>query len=726
MVHKEMAVTRPAWIRAALEGKARVESSAKVSLGRGSVVPGTRYRIIRWLGEGGMGVVYEAEHVDLGRKAALKVLLPDLCRNPEALRMFREEARAASQLGDEFIVDVFDFAELPDGRLLFAMELLEGHSLAHEIEGARLEPSRAIAILRQICKGLAVAHGAGIIHRDVKPDNVALSTRRGRKDAVKILDFGIATIMGEHGDGPISAGSPYYLAPELVTGLSFDLRVDVYAVGCTAHEMLTGFPPLDGDTVEEVLRAHLERAPPHASALAPDVPAALDAVIQRCLAKDPADRYRDMVELEAALCEAQIEAGLHTAWDDLPVPQIDDPDRRERILRAMPDPASGLILSRSGNRWALAAAALAVVLGGTALMRSLRGEAAAAAASQVAQLEQQARAEAARHYYVYPPVDDPTRATAYTVVRAIEDLDEGEDAGTKLRTEFARTLVRLGDSYWEREGGKAFAIDYYAQALVFEPKNQRARERGTLTPGQLAALEQKAVEGDFTANELAAVEPLVVLASDNPEDVVAGLERLSDRGGVLASTTEASLEKLAGRRLRRRSPKTSGASVIPPPAGFASTPARTEPANPQGSIELVNAAGSGTGSVPPPGPEKPGRDRAQAAALVAKGQAALGAGDRNGAIRHFERAVARDRKSGAALVGLSDAYFSKGNYPQAVRFAEKATRVSPRQARYHLTLGDAYYKVLRYTDAARAYQRAKVLGNSTAQRRLDRVAAKLE
>src|SRR5688572_14965631 len=155
------------------------------------------------------------------------------------------------------------------------MELLQGPTLADEIANGPLQPGRVIAILRQVCKGLAAAHAAGIVHRDIKPDNIVLETRGGRSDIVKILDFGIATMLDEDsGVRTLGAGTPHYLAPELISGASFDGRADVYAVGCTAYEMLVGHPPFAADRpvdVEAVLGRHMVDLPDAPGKLRPEL-----------------------------------------------------------------------------------------------------------------------------------------------------------------------------------------------------------------------------------------------------------------------------------------------------------------------------------------------------------------------------------------------------------------------------------------------------------------------
>ena len=288
-----------------------------------------------------MGVVYEAEHVDVERRVAVKVLNPEFSRHEKVVAAFRQEAKASARIGAPNIVDIFDFAVLTDGRVLMAMEYLEGENLLALVGREPVEPGRLIGILRQVCKGLAAAHAAGIVHRDVKPENVMLIRREGRPDFVKLLDFGVAQAVGSSARGT-AAGTPLYMAPEVITGMPVDGRADIYALGCTAYEMLTGRPPFVADEVAKVLAMHVSEPPVPISERigCSDEHEALEAVILRCLAKNPDERYADMHDLEAALCEAQIAASLQSSWDDLVLPEVEN-ERRDRLLRGMPEPDGG-------------------------------------------------------------------------------------------------------------------------------------------------------------------------------------------------------------------------------------------------------------------------------------------------------------------------------------------------------------------------------------------------
>jgi serine/threonine-protein kinase len=189
----------------------------RVRLSPGVIVPGMRYKITGWLGDGAMGVVYEAVHLDIGRHAALKVLHEALTTDRTEVEAFWEEARAATKIGSPYIVEIYDMAELPDGRLVSVMELLNGHTLEQEVQNTPIRPGRLISVLRQACKGLAAAHDEGIVHRDIKPANIFLRAAnvktKERSDRLSILDFGLAVILTGDAHGRELMGTPYYMAP---------------------------------------------------------------------------------------------------------------------------------------------------------------------------------------------------------------------------------------------------------------------------------------------------------------------------------------------------------------------------------------------------------------------------------------------------------------------------------------------------------------------------------
>ncbi|HZS40157.1 MAG TPA: protein kinase [Polyangia bacterium] len=267
-----------------------------------------RYLVKRLIGEGGMGLVYEAEHVEIGRRVAVKILHAIYTRQGEVVARFRSEARAATRIGHPHIIDVFDSGTTVDGAVYFVMEYLDGSDLAELIgKTGPLTVQRTIAIAREICQALAAAHKAGIVHRDMKPENVFLVTRDGRQDFVKVLDFGIAKTMessdkvGRLTNPGMAMGTPEYMAPEQAAHGVADERVDIYAVGAILYEMLTGRPPHEGSNILEILTRKATEKPKEPSALRPDVPPELERLVLRALAMDPALRPQSMDALAQEL-----------------------------------------------------------------------------------------------------------------------------------------------------------------------------------------------------------------------------------------------------------------------------------------------------------------------------------------------------------------------------------------------------------------------------------------
>jgi predicted Ser/Thr protein kinase len=267
----------------------------------GQVLDG-RYKIEKVLGEGGMGIVYKAVHTSLGKPLAIKVLRPEVSKNEEIVMRFRQEAQSASQIGNPHIIDISDFGSLADGSTYFAMEFLGGRSLTAALAEQPFTTQRTIHVVRQIANALGAAHEVGIVHRDMKPDNVQLLDRHGQKDFVKVLDFGIAKVGGSTSKltqaGQVF-GTPHYMSPEQCAGTNVDHRTDIYAVGVILYEMATGKVPFDADNLMGILTKHLYETPiaPHELAPPVDVAPAMEAVILKCLQKKPEQRYQTMAEL---------------------------------------------------------------------------------------------------------------------------------------------------------------------------------------------------------------------------------------------------------------------------------------------------------------------------------------------------------------------------------------------------------------------------------------------
>jgi serine/threonine-protein kinase len=267
------------------------------------------YRLKQRLGSGGMGTVYLAEHELLKRPCAVKLIRPERASDPQLLRRFEREVQATSRLTHFNTVEVFDYGLGDDGTFYFVMEYLPGMNLGELVaRWGPQPPARVVHFLRQLCGALREAHGAGLVHRDIKPGNVIVGRYGGQHDVVKLLDFGlVGSLDAPAGGSQLTLagqllGTPEYMAPEQAGAAAFaDVRSDLYSLGALAYFLLAGHPPFSGDSATDVLYAHRHFPVLPLSAHVANVPADLQAVVFRCLAKDPARRFADAASLESAL-----------------------------------------------------------------------------------------------------------------------------------------------------------------------------------------------------------------------------------------------------------------------------------------------------------------------------------------------------------------------------------------------------------------------------------------
>jgi serine/threonine protein kinase len=298
----------------------------------GQVLDG-KYSVLRLLGEGGMGAVYEAEHTFLGRKVAIKVLNNDFAHNGEAVRRFYREAQAAARIGHENICEVTDVGQIVDSPYI-VMQLLQGKSLSAAIvEAAPFPMGRAVDVATQMLDALGAAHAAGIVHRDMKPDNVFLTKIAGRDDFVKLLDFGISKVRVAAGGTKLTQegsvlGTPQYMAPEQARGESdVDGRADIWAVGVIIFEMLTGRVPFDGPNYNKIIFDVVAAPIPRLRALREGITPELESVVLRAMERDLSRRFRTTAEFREALGSAwmsQGESGFAVKVARTTPPQIGD------------------------------------------------------------------------------------------------------------------------------------------------------------------------------------------------------------------------------------------------------------------------------------------------------------------------------------------------------------------------------------------------------------------
>jgi eukaryotic-like serine/threonine-protein kinase len=358
-------------------------SDEEPALAVGTLVAG-KLRVVRALGIGGMGTVYEVEHELTRHRRALKLLHPQFATNHQIVARFLREASAAGRIGNPHIVETFDAGRLESGEPYLVMEMLDGRSLADILEDTgRVSEGEAVDWLAQACDGVQAAHDAGIIHRDLKPDNLFIQ-RSGR---VKILDFGISkfdpTLTGEKQlTGDLTLGTPYYMAPEQTSKTaSVDQRADVYALGVVLYECVTGQKPFEAETYPQlIVRIHLGDYPPASSVCGTS--AIIDGIIAKAMARKPEDRFQTPAQLGAALREASLptertqspfdstQRAPELAKQPLPVTRV------ELVEPARTPVASGPTLLSAGSQpppalaterpWALLLLAAAALAGGGA------------------------------------------------------------------------------------------------------------------------------------------------------------------------------------------------------------------------------------------------------------------------------------------------------------------------------------------------------------------------
>jgi serine/threonine-protein kinase len=292
----------------------------------------SKYRIVRLLGEGGMGAVYEGQNVRIGHRVAIKVLHAELATRGDVLERFEREAQAAGKIGSEHIVEVYDLGELPGGARYMVMEFLDGENLSSRVQSSgRMSPEAIAPLLLQLLDGLGAAHAAGIIHRDLKPDNIFLvRDKKTGKDFVKIVDFGVSKFSQTSPDSVMSMtrtgaviGTPYYMSPEQAKGSKHtDHRSDLYSVGVVLFECATGQVPFQADTFNELMFKIVLEPPPDPEALVQGLDPRFAAIIKKAMAREPDARYPNAAAFQQAVADWMTAAGVGgAAFTQAPAPR---------------------------------------------------------------------------------------------------------------------------------------------------------------------------------------------------------------------------------------------------------------------------------------------------------------------------------------------------------------------------------------------------------------------
>ncbi|UQA61225.1 serine/threonine-protein kinase [Polyangium aurulentum] len=279
-----------------------------MTLQPGDIIEG-KYRIVRQLGQGGMGAVYEGDNTRIHRRVAIKVLHSSVAAKADVVQRFEREAQAAGRIGSEHIVEVLDLGNLPTGERFMVMEYLEGESLGQRIKKRkRLAPTEAAPIIHGLLEGLAAAHDAGIVHRDLKPDNVYLVNTKNQRDFVKVLDFGVSKFSALDNDMSMTKtgavmGTPYYMSPEQARGGKIDHRSDLYSVGVVMYQAVTGRLPFKAETFNELVFKIALESPEPAEVVVPNLDPGFAALIAKAMVRDAGLRFQTAREFQAAVAQ---------------------------------------------------------------------------------------------------------------------------------------------------------------------------------------------------------------------------------------------------------------------------------------------------------------------------------------------------------------------------------------------------------------------------------------
>jgi tetratricopeptide (TPR) repeat protein/predicted Ser/Thr protein kinase len=689
-VGRALAATRTLTIERAGAGEVQQPGPmARTAVPRtpGSLVD--RFSILGPLGSGGLGDVHAAYDPELDRKVALKFLRGV---GPRSTARLLHEAQAMARLRHPNVITVYDVG-VDAGEIFVAMELVDGTTLAAWQRGEPRSWTAVRDVMVAAGRGLAASHAAGVVHGDFKPDNVMIDAH-GR---VVVLDFGLARRQGDPDEAVAEdeaiVGTLPYMAPELFAGVAASPESDQFAFSVALWEGVHAARPFaSADSIEGHVAA-VAAGPVKGSAR---VPKWLHAAIVRGL--DPRPEAR------------------HPSIDALLVALEHDHRRRRRGLLGV---------------------ALVAVLGagiGSAATMLVRPQPSADELAAIDRLDAEARLAAAHGHFLHPPVDRPEAPTALGGVLALEGIEGAAQAtsretAVRLRGELAESLVALGEQYAAQPGGEAFAADFYASALVFDPTHEGARAKAVVSPGALAVLQRAAERGEFSRAELIAAEPLAALADTEPARRLEKVAEVYAREGGISATTRERLRGLLDPAESRAAAQAERARLeeiavgepdiagrAPAPETIAEAPARVTVEEPAGAPSSVNDAD----------PRTPNDDASsRAASLVRDGRDALGRGDLDEAETRFHQALRIDRNDPAALEGLADVAFQRGEYARAAAFASRAVQRRPKSASLRIKLGDAYFKVLRYDDASEAYRKAAELGSGIAAERLRMVQTRL-
>ncbi|HZU84770.1 MAG TPA: protein kinase [Polyangiaceae bacterium] len=465
----------------------------------GRVIAG-RYRLEARIGEGGMGVVYRARHVLIDRVVAVKLIRPDLRGETHLRAWMLREARAANRVDHAHIIDIHDIGETEEGELYLVMEYLVGTSLSSELARGSMALARGVDILEQMCAALARAHDLGVVHRDLKSDNILLTTRGGRKDFVKILDFGLAHLAMDPRLAPKGAvfGTPEYMSPEQARGEEANAQSDLYALGVLFFEMLTGQLPFRSDDRETLLEMQRTAVAPRPRSIKPDVLPAAETIVIKLLEKDRRKRFQDAHHLHEELKALQ-RSLPNTPWEiaatgENAVPPPPPPPQSEGVIEWA---SRAALFSRMVSR---------AYPGGNAPPEV---QAAVSQAWDLAARATRLEGEVASHTRKLEALERRGRALRAEIGRKVEELAHEESRALREQSAEQIEVARLREAVQQAERAQLQAKQAADQAAGSAAQLRAVFERAGAAMAfaearreQLKEHEQKATAKDAQARDL--------------------------------------------------------------------------------------------------------------------------------------------------------------------------------------------------------------------------------
>ncbi len=691
-------------------------------------VLGERFLVVDRLGAGKSGTIYRGEHVTLRRKVAIKVLHHELSRDDLAIERFRREATSVAEIDNEHIVEIHDFGRTSDGRLYLAMELLEGETLDNVLaRDGKLPIDRALDVMIQVAEALVDAHAVGFVHRDLRPRNVYLAVRRGKANFVKLLDFGLAKLV-EQGGGAASTslgmtfGDPRYMSPEQAKGDPTDRRADLYSLGCIAMEMLTGEPPFVGGRVFDVLTRHVSEIAPRVASRRPDVPAWLDTVVARLLAKSPDDRFVTATKLAEVL----------RGGGAVPVEELGSASSSSARRGPTGTPAVGVPVPAAAAAPAASVEAAPVVAPGAPAAAVVAAPAEPTASERVAIPVGVADAKSG-------PVAEPTErvrhgSQADTTPPSRDDLEPRARRASAPPAPPDPDSRLSGAWFADGDGGDPGA----SGAASLE------RARGFIEPGdsflddddygrKRSLVKPFAIAGGAAVALIAAVllfgggkkqhkaEPAAPVAAITAVDAAMAVPAL-DAGVAPDAASTAAVDPPKADPPKADPPKADPPKADPPHGGSGGSGRTLGDPFPtggsgDGSGSATGGSGDGGGSGSSGG-NLPDDEAAGMAEFYAKaGDAALRSGDPVSAASNYSKALASNPKNLDAIIGLGEVALSQGQYSAAITQLKKASKAAPRRARIYTLLGEAYLNSGNAVAAEASFKKALTLDPDDARAR---------